>query len=100
QVDPILKAEPDNVSALMAMGAINWQKGDSAASTQNYEQALAHYPDFVPAKRYLSILYSQAAGNLNPNAYNIAVRAYEAYPNDPEMSKALGIILNRHGDFG
>ncbi len=99
QVEQSLKQEPGNVPALMAMGIIHEQKSDAPAAVHDYEEALGHYPDFTLAKRRLAVLYAQAPGALDRNAYDTAFKAHEAFPDDPEVAKALGIILNRQGDF-
>jgi Flp pilus assembly protein TadD len=96
RVEQLLKSEPDYVPALMASAAINEQRGDSTAARSAYEKALARFPDFVPAKVRLAIL-GAAQPAFDQKTYELAQQARTAYPNDPELAKALGILLYRKG---
>ena len=98
KIEQRLKADPADVPALMAMGAVQEQKSDPAAAMKTYEKALAQYPDFSPAQRRLTILYSTRPGD-DPKAVEIATKAREAYPDDAELAKAFGIILYRQGNY-
>jgi len=98
QVAEILKTEPDYVPALMVLGGINEQKNDVATAKQTYEKASAQYPDFTPAQKRLAILCAENPGN-DPQAYEYATKARAAYPDDPEVAKAFGIILYRQADY-
>ncbi len=99
QVAQNLNSDANYVPALMAMGGINEQKPDAAAAIQNYEKVLARYPDFAPAKRRLAVLYAEQPAGDNAKAYQVAIKAYEAFPDDADVSRALGIILYRQGEF-
>jgi tetratricopeptide (TPR) repeat protein len=99
RVQDILKSQPDYVPALMVMGAIDDQKSDIRAAEQVYEKVLSLYPDFGPAKRRLTILYAAEQPVDNQKALQVAMQAREAYPVDPEVAKALGIVMYRQGDY-
>jgi Flp pilus assembly protein TadD len=99
QVQQNLNSDANYVPALMAMGGINEQKPDAAAAIQNYEKVLDRYPDFAPAKRRLAVLYAAQPAGDNGKAYAVASKAYQAYPDDADVSRALGIILYRQGEF-
>jgi Flp pilus assembly protein TadD len=98
KIDEALKADPANAAALMAHAALAEQKGDVPGAKQAYEKALARYPDFTPAKRGLAIYYSKNPGD-DQKAYELAVKARESMPLDADLSKALGIIVYRRGEF-
>lgn len=98
QISQALQADPNYVPALMATGAIQERKPDLSAAIQTYEKALNRYPDFAPAKERLAILYAQQPGN-DQRAYKLAVQAREAFPQNAELTKALGIISYRIGDY-
>jgi tetratricopeptide (TPR) repeat protein len=100
RVQDILKSQPDYVPALMAMGAIEDRRPDIHAAEQIYEKVLSLYPDFGPAKRRLAILYATDQPADNQKALQLAMQAREAYPADPEVAKALGIMMYRQGDYG
>jgi tetratricopeptide (TPR) repeat protein len=98
KIEQALKADPGSVPALMAMAAVNQQKPDVNAARENYEKALVRYPEFAPATRRLAILYAANPGG-SQKAYDLATKARETYPDDPELAKAFGIIVYRQGDF-
>ena len=97
QVGQILKSDPSYVPALVVMAAINEQKSDLKAAKQTYEKVLARFPDFALAKKRLAILSAEDPGD-NHNIYEMAIRAREAFPEDAELGKALGIIIYKRGD--
>jgi Flp pilus assembly protein TadD len=98
QVEAILKSAPDYVPALMVKAVIAEQKPDLAAAEQIYEGVLKHYPDFAPAQKQLTILYAKDPNN-DARANPLAVKARQAFPDDPEVAKALGLIVYRQGDY-
>jgi tetratricopeptide (TPR) repeat protein len=97
-VEQILKSDSTYVPALMASAAINEQKRNAGAAKETYEKILGRYPDFSPAKRRLAIIHAGHPGD-DQKAYDLAVKAREAFPDDPELAKAFGIIVYRRGDF-
>ena len=98
RIEQILKAEPGYVPALMVMGAIDQQKVDTGAAKQIYEKVLGQYPDFVPAEKRLAILLTEDPSD-DKRAYELAMKAWNALPDDPELAKVLGIITYRRGDY-
>jgi len=98
QIEAILKSEPDYVPALMVMAAIQEQKNDEGAARLNYAKILSRYPDFGPAYRRLAVLGAKSTKN-DPQAYEFATKARAAFPDDPAVAKALGIILYRQPDY-
>ena len=59
---------------------------------------LNHYPDFAPAQKQLALLYAKDPNN-DAKAYPLAVKALQAFPDDPEIARALGLIVFRQGDY-
>ena len=98
QVADILKSAPDYVPALMVKAAIAEQKSDLVAAQQTYEAVLNHYPDFTPAGKQLVLLYGKDPRN-DSKASLLAIKARQAFPDDPEVAKALGLIVYRQGDY-
>lgn len=91
-------AEPENVPALMALAVADEHRGDTPLATRRFEAVLKAYPDFAPAERHLILLCAAApAGEASGLA--LVTPAREAFPNDPEVAKAAGIILYRHRDY-
>jgi tetratricopeptide (TPR) repeat protein len=98
RVASILKTNSDYVPTLMAMAVINEQNASVAGAQQSYEKILSAYPDFGPAQRGLAILYAADPGKTG-RAYELAMKARDDFPNDPALTKALGIILFQQGDY-
>jgi tetratricopeptide (TPR) repeat protein len=98
KIDQALQTDPACVPALMAFGATAEKQSNAAGAKQAYEKALAKYPDFIPAKRNLALLAATAAES-DPKAYDLALQTREAFPSDPAVAEALGILTYRKGDF-
>jgi tetratricopeptide (TPR) repeat protein len=98
RIEGILKTDPDNVPALMAAGEANEQKGNSTAAVGYFEKVLAHFPDFSPAERRLIILYSKNSAD-STKGYELVPKAREAFPKDPEVARACGVVDYMHGDY-
>ena len=97
-VTSALQSDPKDVPALMAAAVISEHKSDLDAAIGSYNQVLAQYPEFLPACRRLAILLSTKTGDTK-RAFDLALKARTAFPGDPELAKAYGIILYRQGDF-
>ena len=98
QAQAILKSEPDYVPALFLMATVQDQNKDAAAAMLSYAKVLARYPQFAPAQKRLAILCAENPGD-NPQAYDYATKARAAYPDNPDVARALGIILYRKADY-
>lgn len=96
--DAALAREPANVPALMVRAAQLERNRDPNTARQIYDQVLARFPDFTPAKRRLAIIFS-ALPELPKTALEIATKAREAFPSDGEVARAFGLILYRQGNF-
>jgi len=98
RVEELLKSDPGYVPAIVVVATISEQKSDFSQAKQTYEKVLRRYPDFAPAKKRLAILSAEDPVP-NQKVYELAMQAREAFPNDPEVAKALGIIVYRQGDY-
>jgi tetratricopeptide (TPR) repeat protein len=98
RIAEILKAEPDDVPALMVRAVASEFASDRAAAEQACEKVLARYPDFVPAQQQLARLYTAEPGKLD-RAGILAEKAHQALPDDPSAAKLLGVILVQRGDY-
>lgn len=97
--DAALKADSSNVAALMVKAALDEKQGGATKSAQQaYDQILARWPDFSPAKRRLAVLYA-AMPEPPKNALDVANKAREAFPGDAELTRATGLIAFRQGNF-
>jgi tetratricopeptide (TPR) repeat protein len=98
RVEGLVKSNPDYVPALMVLAAINEQNADMATAKQYYERAWKRFPEFSPAIKRLAVLYSEAPTD-EQKAYQLALKAREAFPDDAEVAKALGILVYRQKDY-
>jgi tetratricopeptide (TPR) repeat protein len=97
RIAEILKTDPDYVPALMAQAVANERQANLAAAENIYEKVLGRYQDFAPVQRELAILYSRDIAQTN-RAYALATKARDTYPNDPTLTKALGLIMLQQGN--
>jgi tetratricopeptide (TPR) repeat protein len=93
-----LKADPGSFPALMVQAALDERQGRAQSAQQTYDRILARWPDFAPAKRRLAIIYS-AMPEPPKLALELADKAREAFPDDAELARALGLIVYRQGNF-
>ena len=98
RVEQALKTNPDYVPALMVSAAISEQNNQTAAACQTYEKILAHCPDLAPANKRFALLSAETPLD-DRKALDAATKARESFPSDPEVAKALGIIIYRQGDY-
>ena len=93
----IVAANPGYVPALMVLALSREHNGDAQEASQLYERILARYPLFKPAARNLAVLYTLHLEDMK--AYPLAVKAREYFPRDPEVSRTLGILAYRRGEY-
>jgi tetratricopeptide (TPR) repeat protein len=94
----ILATDPDYIPAAMVSALAREQQGDYPGARQLDEKILAADPLFAPASRQLALLYAQRFGD-DQKAYDLAVRAREAFPDDPDLAKTVGTVLYRRADY-
>ena len=98
RVSAVLKADPAYAPALM-VAALAWEaSGGYAEARKNYEQVLAHYPQFLPAMRNLALVYVNHLEDTQ-NGYELARKARLGFPGDVEVANALGKAAYRRGEF-
>ncbi|TMQ01481.1 MAG: tetratricopeptide repeat protein [Verrucomicrobia bacterium] len=98
QIQELLKEDPNYVPALIASAALYEQQGDAAAAKLACEKILARFPLFAPANKLLAALCAERLGEYQ-QAYEPAMKAREAFPDDPDVAKTLGIVVYRRGDY-
>ena len=84
----------DDPVALAKFAEIQERDGAGEEAIKTYEKIVAGNPLFGSAMRRLTVLYSQRSTD-EPKAYDVAQKAYQAFPQDPEVAKALGILSYR-----
>ena len=87
------------VPAMMQLAMIQEQLKNFTAARDAYENLLSVAPNFPLALNNLAAIYSEYLGQLD-KAYDLAQKAKEAVPNDPNIADTLGWILFKKGDYG
>jgi len=95
-VQAALKVQPDYLPALVALAAVQAQKGDKEVR-QSYEKILARYPQFSPALKALVTLPDDSSPDAK--SYEWAKKARKLFPGDPQVAKAVGRLLYKRGEF-
>ena len=78
----------------MRLGRAHEQDGADGEAVNTYEKILANNPAYAPAARRLALLYYRRD---DAKAQELATRARLAYPEDDDVTKALGVLNYRQG---
>ncbi|NNC87274.1 MAG: tetratricopeptide repeat protein [Akkermansiaceae bacterium] len=98
ELGDFLAKDPDNPAALQRLASIEQQLGDIPAATKNYEAVLAVAPDSSVAQNNLAVLYL-AHGGRTEEAYQLAMKARVANPDDAAIADTLGWIVFHRGEY-
>lgn len=93
----VLEREPENVAAQMVRALDEEAGGRTTAAAARYAKILERDSDFSPAVRRLALIEVASADD-DRKAFDLATRAYAAYPTDATVATALGIVDYRRGD--
>jgi putative PEP-CTERM system TPR-repeat lipoprotein len=99
ELDNYLRETPNDPAALLRLGRVQEQSGAVGEAIAIYEKLVNEHPHYAPVTRHLSLLYSRQPSSDASKAYQLAVKARQAYPDDPEVAKVLGILNYRRGFF-
>ena len=94
----VLKSNPQNLQAQMLLAIIYERKKDFTKAQQTLEKILAQDPRFALAANNLAWLYLERGGD-KEKAFELAQRAKEVAPDDPNISDTLGWILYQRGFY-
>jgi uncharacterized protein HemY len=84
---------------LWADGKLAEKAGDAAKARAAYEQLLAAYPEHQMGQQRLAVLWSAVTDADAKRTLEYATKSRERFPDDPEVAKALGVVLFRQGNF-
>jgi tetratricopeptide (TPR) repeat protein len=94
--EEVRQKNPNFLPAIFLAGRIQEQQGSTAAAKSTYEEILRRFPHFTPAHKRLAILLAPS----DPaRAYEYATRAREAFPEDPEVARTLGILVYNRKEY-
>jgi putative PEP-CTERM system TPR-repeat lipoprotein len=94
QLENFLRERPNDPAAMVRLAQLQEHDGASNQAIKTYEKVLADSPLYAPAARQLTLLYGEHLAD-DPKAYDVALKAHQAYPEDAEITKALGILTYR-----
>jgi tetratricopeptide (TPR) repeat protein len=98
ELENYLRQRPNDPAALVRLAEVQQRDGAVDQAVKTYEKVVADYPLYAPATRQLALLYAQRSTD-EPKAYELATKARQAYPEDPEIAKTLGILNYRRGFY-
>jgi tetratricopeptide (TPR) repeat protein len=98
EIRKILTKRPDYVPALMVQAAIQSRRNDEQAAASTYSQILRQYPEFAPAQERLATIYAKSPDRV-AKAYDLAMKARKALPDDPETARTLAEINFMRKEF-
>jgi tetratricopeptide (TPR) repeat protein len=98
ELENYLRKQPNDPAALMRLGEVQQRDGAVDQAVKTYEKVVAENPLHPPATRQLTLLYGQLSTD-SAKAYELATKARQAYPGDPDIAKTLGILNYRRGFY-
>ena len=98
ELENYLHEQPNDPEALLRLGQVQEREGALDQAAKTYERIISADSQFAPATRRLAILYSQRP-NDEAKAFDLATKARQVYPDDPELAKVLGILNYRRGFY-
>jgi tetratricopeptide (TPR) repeat protein len=93
-----LREDAGYVPALMLQAAIQSERSDSKTAADTYNEILQRFPDFAPAQKKLAYLYAQDSSTVD-RAYELALKARNGLPEDPEVARTLGELCYQRKDY-
>jgi tetratricopeptide (TPR) repeat protein len=98
QIQEALQADSKYAPALVAAALLCQQQTNVPAARVAWEKVLGAVPAYVPADVQLAALYAEAPADYQ-KAYDHALKARTALPDDPGVARTLGIISYQRRDY-
>jgi tetratricopeptide (TPR) repeat protein len=100
RIQQVLTARPNYLPALYLSARLNEHQGKYPEAKAAYELILSpqRFSQFVPAEKRLAILLTEKLADYD-QAFDHALKAREAYPEDAEVAKSLGIATYQRHDY-
>ncbi len=92
-----LAGDADNVPALMVVADARFRGGDTAAAVATWEKVLGLFPESALARKYLAIALVRDPA-ARSRAYDLAFKARETLPDDPELTEAFAVLVHHRND--
>jgi tetratricopeptide (TPR) repeat protein len=94
ELEDYLRERPNDPAALVRFAQTQERDGAPDQALKTYEKVVDGNPQFSPALRQLVVIYGQRSVD-NPKAYDLALKARQAFPQDSDVAKTLGILSYR-----
>jgi tetratricopeptide (TPR) repeat protein len=98
ELENYLRERPNDPGALARLADIQQQSGAVDQAVKTYEKIVAENPLYAPAMRQLALLYGRLSTD-SPKAFELVTKARQAYPDDPDIAKTLGILNYRRAYY-
>jgi len=98
ELENYLRESPNDPVALTRLAEVQQQEGAVDQAVKTYEKVVVDNPAYAPATRQLALLYGQLSTD-SAKAYELVTKARQAYPDDPDIAKTLGILNYRRGYY-
>jgi Flp pilus assembly protein TadD len=95
-LDSFLRQQPKDPAALTRLARLQARDGLADQAIDTYRKAVDADPLYAPALRDLALLYAGRSAD-ESKALELATKARQAYPDDAELAKTLGILNFRRG---
>jgi putative PEP-CTERM system TPR-repeat lipoprotein len=89
-----LRERPNDPAAMVRLAQMQIRDGAVDQAIRTYERVIADSPHYAPATRELTLLYGRKLVD-DTKAYDVASKARQSFPDDPEIAKTLGILTYR-----
>ncbi len=98
RAEQTLKTNPTDIPALLIRAAAQNQRGDKTKAETTYAEILTPFPDCEPAQKALALFYADDPNKRGP-AYDLAIKARKAQPDDPEIAQLLAELSYHRNEF-
>jgi tetratricopeptide (TPR) repeat protein len=98
ELENYLRQWPNDPAAMVRVAQVQERDGAVDQAVKTYEKVVADNPLYAPATRQLALLYGQLSTD-SAKAYELVTKARQAYPDDPDIAKTLGILNYRRGYY-
>ena len=98
ELENYLRQWPNDPAAMVRLAQVQEQDGAVDQAVKTYEKVVADNPLYAPATRQLALLYGQLSTD-SAKAYELVTKARQAYPDDPDIAKTLGILNYKRGYY-
>ena len=93
-----LRDRPNDPLAMTRLAQLQAKNGALDQAVKTLEKITENNPSFTPATRELALLYVKQPPD-DSKFYNVVTKARQAYPDDSEIAKTLGILNYRRDAY-